>query len=194
MNSAEEKQGSEIYTTETGVEYRPHSMMHRAVVQMAPTKLEMIDRFERTDAGHKFTPENSNVRVMINGRDWSEKKFLIYGSKSTDEAQNYVSEIIERVRDIGHSAQIISEPEITNIAVSGDLNTTIQLESLASDLASQGVDVEYEPEQFPALIVRVDELSVTVLLFSTGSFSIQGLDDLQDIEPAIEAIEGLLHR
>jgi len=169
-------------------------MMHRAVVQMDPTKLEMLDRFVRTDAGHKFTPENSNVRVMINGRDWSEKRFLIYGSKSTDEAQNYVSEIIERVRDIGHSAQIISEPEITNIAVSGDLNTTIQLESLASDLASQGVDVEYEPEQFPALIVRIEELSVTVLLFSTGSFSIQGLDDLQNIEPAIEAIEGLLHR
>ena len=53
-------------------------MMHKAVVQMDPTKLEMLDGFERADAGHKFTPQGSNVRVMVSGRDWSEKRVLVY--------------------------------------------------------------------------------------------------------------------
>lgn len=43
----------------------------------------MLDGFERMDTGHKFVPEDSNVRVIVSGRDWSEKRILIYGSKST---------------------------------------------------------------------------------------------------------------
>jgi len=183
---------STSFETDTGVEYTPHSMMHKAVVQMDPTKLEMLDGFERADAGHKFTPQGSNVRVMVSGRDWSEKRVLVYGSKSSEEAKRHVETIINRVTEIDHSAELIEEPEITNIAVSGDLGTPLQLEALSIDLSDQGVDVEYEPEQFPAAIVKLDEVSVTFLLFSTGRFVIQGLRGFDDIEPAIAQVQNLI--
>jgi TATA-box binding protein (TBP) (component of TFIID and TFIIIB) len=183
---------STSFETDTGVEYTPHSMMHKAVVQMDPTKLEMLDGFERADAGHKFTPQGSNVRVMVSGRDWSEKRVLVYGSKSSEEAKRHVETIINRVTEIDHSAELIEEPEITNIAVSGDLGTPLQLEALSIDLSDQGVDVEYEPEQFPAAIVKLDEVSVTCLLFSTGRFVIQGLRGFDDIEPAIAQVQNLI--
>ena len=183
---------SPSFETDTGVEYTPHSMMHKAVVQMDPTKLEMLDGFERADAGHKFTPQGSNVRVMVSGRDWSEKRVLVYGSKSSEEAKRHVETIINRVTEINHNAELIEEPEITNIAVSGDLGTPLQLEALSIDLSNQGVDVEYEPEQFPAAIVKLDEVSVTFLLFSTGRFVIQGLRGFDDIEPAIVQVQNLI--
>lgn len=183
---------AETYETADGVEYTPHSMMHKAIVQMDPTKLEMLDGFERTEAGHKFTPEDSNVRVIVSGRDWSEKRILIYGSTSSEEAREHVETIIERVTMVDHDAELIGEPEITNIAVSGDLGTPLQLESLSIELGERGIDAEYEPEQFPAIIVRLEESPVTFLLFSTGRFVIQGLRSFEDIEPAIERIQSLI--
>lgn len=183
---------AEIHETADGVEYTPHSMMHKAIVRMDPTKLEMLDGFERTDSGHKFTPEDSNVRVIATGRDWSEKRILIYGSKSSEEARKHVETVIERVTAVDHDAELIGEPEITNIAVSGDLRKPLQLESLSIELGKQGVDVEYEPEQFPAAIVKLDEPPVTFLLFSTGRFVIQGLRGFEHIEPAIERVQSLI--
>ena len=190
MTSTESE--AETYVTDDGVEYRPHSMMHKAVVQMDPTKLEMLDGFERTNAGHKFVPKDSNVRVMLSGRDWSEKRILIYGSTSTKEAEQYVETIIDRVTEIGHEAELSEEPEITNIAVSGDLAMPLQLEALSVELSEQGIDIEYEPEQFPAAIVKLEEPSVTFLLFSTGRFVIQGLRGFEDIEPAIDRVQSLI--
>ena len=183
---------AETHETADGVEYTPHSMMHKAIVRMDPTKLEMLDGFERTDAGHKFTPRDSNVRVILSGRDWSGKSILIYGSTSSEEAAEHVETIIERVTAVDHDAELIDGPEITKIAVSGDLGTPLTLESLSVELSGHGVDVEYEPEQFPAAIVKLDEPPVTFLLFSTGRFVIQGLRGFEDIEPAIERIQSLI--
>ena len=115
-----------------------------------------------------------------------------YESKSSEEAKRHVETIINRVTEINHNAELIEEPEITNIAVSGDLGTPLQLEALSIDLSNQGVDVEYEPEQFPAAIVKLDEVSVTFLLFSTGRFVIQGLRGFDDIEPAIAQVQNLI--
>ncbi|MBX0288026.1 hypothetical protein [Haloarcula salinisoli] len=190
MTSSESE--AKTHFTEDGVEYTPHSMMHKAIVRMDPTKLEMLDGFERNESGFKFVPEGSNVRVMVNGRDWSEKRILVYGCTSTKEAEGYVETIIDRVTDIDHEITLVSGPDIANIAVSGDLGTQLDLERLSVEISQQGLDVEYEPEQFAAVIVRIEELSVTVLLFSTGKFSIQGLRSLDDIEPVITRIQSLI--
>ncbi|WP_185955654.1 hypothetical protein [Halorubrum cibi] len=183
---------AESYETADGVEYTPHSMMHKAIVRMDPTKLEMLDGFKRTDSGHKFTPDNSNVRVIATGRDWSEKRILVYGSKSSEEAREHVETVIKRVTAIDHDAELVDGPEITNIAVSGDLGKPLKLESLSIEIGEHGVDVEYEPEQFPAAIIKLDEPPVTFLLFSTGRFVIQGLRGFNDIEPAIERIQSFI--
>jgi hypothetical protein len=190
VTSAESE--AKTYITDDGVEYTPHSMMHKAIVRMDPTKLEMLDGFENTQSGYKFVPEGSNVRVMVNGRDWSEKRVLVYGCTSTKEAEGHIETIINRVTDIGHEITVVSGPNIANIAVNGDLGTQLQLEDLSVKISQQGLDVEYEPEQFAAVIVRIEELSVTVLLFSTGKFSIQGLHSLDDIEPVITRVQSLI--
>lgn len=180
------------FETRSDVEYSPHSMMHKAIVQMDPTKLEMLDGFERTDNGHKYTPPESNVRVIISGRNWSKKRLFVYGCKSSDEANEFIERIISHICDIGHAAKLLEGPEITNIAVSGDLGNPIQLEALPVGASDAELTVEYEPEQFPAAIVRLDDLSVTFMLYSTGRFVIQGLQRKEDIEPSIDRIQTFL--
>lgn len=168
--------------------YEPHSMMHKAVIQMEPTKLELLDGYERGESGHIYSPETSNVRVVITGRNWAEKRSLIYGSTSTDEAEGYVREILEDLEEISHEATVIQQPKITNLAVNGDFNVTLPLESLVTTLGQQGIDVEYEPEQFPAAIAKLDQPESTFMLYSTGKFVIQGLTELEDIDTAVKEI------
>jgi TATA-box binding protein (TBP) (component of TFIID and TFIIIB) len=188
MSSSEFTENGYASETEDGVEYTPHSMIHRGVLDMDPTKLDMLDNFERADSGYKYIPPESNIRVIITGRDWSEKRILIYGSDSTKEARQHFQDIIDQVHEIGHSAEQVRALEITNIAVNGDFGEPLQLESVINSLRSEGLEVEYEPEQFPAVIVKLEELEVTFLLFSTGKFSIQGLITLDNIEKSINHI------
>ena len=175
------------------VSYAVHSMMHRAVVQMDPTKLEMLDGYERVDAGHIFSPEGTNVRVRISGRNWEEKRLLIYGSTSSEEARRYVEQVVDDLEAIGHEATPVHDPEITNLAVSGDFGIPLSLESLFWSLDGQEVDVEYEPEQFPAAIVRLGEPEATFMLYSTGKFVIQGLTELIAVDEAVEKMVAVLN-
>lgn len=175
-----------------GVEYRPHSMIHKAIVQMDPTKLEMLDGFEKTEAGHKFIPEETNVRLIITGKDWGEKQILVYGCKSSDKANDHINTVISKVRNIDHDIKLVNGPEIVNIAVSGNFARPLHLEELAIDLPKEGVEVEYEPEQFPAVIVKLKDPATTFLLFSNGKFSIQGLKSKDDIVPKINQITNLI--
>lgn len=192
MTEIERKIKDEPDYTEDGIEYRPHSMVHKAIVDMDPTKLAMLDGFERSQSGHKFSPENSNVRVIVSGRDWSAMSVQIYGSRSTGEAYEHVERIVNRITKIGHDAKIVEGPDIVNIAVSGNLKTSLQLDKLSTGLNIERVDVEYEPEQFPAAIVKLDSPQATFLLFSTGKFTIQGLREFNNIEPVIEQIQELI--
>lgn len=166
--------------------YEPHSMMHKAVIQMEPTKLELLEGYKQGKSGYIYTPEEtSNVRIVITGRNWDKKRSLIYGSKSTEEANGYVQQISEDLDDINHDATVIQQPKITNLAVSGDFNVSLPLESLVTTLNQQGINIEYEPEQFPAAIAKLDQPESTFMLYSTGKFVIQGLTELDDIDTAV---------
>lgn len=152
----------------------------------------MLEDFEKTEAGFQYIPPGSDVRVIVTGRDWSEKRALIYGCKSTKEAGQYLQNIIDRINEIGHDAKQKGHLEITNIAVSGDFHEPVELKKVLVELGSIGLEIEYEPEQFPAAILRLDRPSATFLLFSTGKFTIQGLQDFENIEPTIDRVYGLL--
>lgn len=175
------------------VTYEPHSMMHTAVVDMQPTKLEFLDRYKKVDNGHIFTPKDSNVRAIISGRDWTQKRIFIYGAQSTDEARNYIQLIIDDLSKIDHKCNLLEEPYITNIAVGGDLGISIPLEQLSVAVDSEEVDIEYEPEQFPAAIVKLGAPESTFMLYSTGKFIIQGLTKLSDIDLAVEKMVNILN-
>ena len=93
------------------------------------------------------------------------------------------------------SIPVEDNPEITvqNIVSSADLGHNLNLNALAIGLGLE--DVEYEPEQFPGLVYRMDEPEVVILLFGSGKIVITGGKQTQDataaVEQIVERIEGL---
>ena len=78
--------------------------------------------------------------------------------------------------------------------MSGDFGVPLPLESLFSTLDEhEDVTVEYEPEQFPAAIVRLDEPEATFMLYSTGKFVIQGLTELNAVDETVEKMVAILN-
>ena len=76
------------------------------------------------------------------------------------------------------------EIEIVNIVISSDLKKDIPLEKMAATLSN----TEYNPEQFPGLVLRIKEPKTTALVFSSGKIVCTGARNMEDVDRAILAI------
>lgn len=76
------------------------------------------------------------------------------------------------------------EIEIVNIVISSDLKKDIPLEKMAATLPN----TEYNPEQFPGLVLRIKEPKTSALIFSSGKIVCTGARNMEDVERAIVAI------
>ena len=129
----------------------------------------------------RFVPDETYVAFYRSGR------CSIAGCHSVDhlhEVGGRVNEVMTDLLEWGNEPPI----EVSNIVATVDLGNPIQLEHLAIQLGLEAV--EYEPEQFPALVYRHPE--AVVLVFSSGKLVITGLTDLDvvsavlsDLEPAL---------
>jgi transcription initiation factor TFIID TATA-box-binding protein len=83
---------------------------------------------------------------------------------------------------------VSKKPEIIvqNIVASADLGSVINLNAIAISLSLE--KVEYEPEQFPGLVYRLDKPKVVVLLFGSGKMVCTGARKTEDVELAVERI------
>lgn len=74
--------------------------------------------------------------------------------------------------------------KIVNIVVSSSLEHDIPLEKMAATLSN----TEYNPEQFPGLVIRIKEPKTTALIFSSGNIVCTGAKNLLEVEQSIEKI------
>lgn len=83
---------------------------------------------------------------------------------------------------------VAESPDIVvqNIVTSADLGRNLNLNAIAIGLGLE--DVEYEPEQFPGLVYRLDAPEVVVLLFGSGKLVITGGTEPAEAEQAVDAI------
>ena len=82
----------------------------------------------------------------------------------------------------GIGIKTLENPEITvqNIVASADLHTILNLNAIAIGLGLE--NIEYEPEQFPGLVYRIDVPKVVVLIFSSGKLVVTGGKSPEDCE------------
>ncbi len=74
--------------------------------------------------------------------------------------------------------------EVVNIVVSSSLNHAIPLEKMASTLSN----TEYNPEQFPGLVLRIKEPKTSALIFSSGKIVCTGARSMEKVEESIRKI------
>ena len=74
--------------------------------------------------------------------------------------------------------------KIVNIVISTSLEHKIPLERLIMDLPN----TEYNPEQFPGLIMKIREPRASFLIFSSGKVVCTGTKSLDEVELALERL------
>lgn len=77
-----------------------------------------------------------------------------------------------------------SEIKIVNIVISASLEHVIPLEKMAATLSN----TEYNPEQFPGLVMRIKEPKTSALIFSSGKIVCTGARTMEKVEESVGKI------
>jgi transcription initiation factor TFIID TATA-box-binding protein len=118
-------------------------------------------------------------------------KLVCTGSRTLQQVKQSIEMVVENVKKAG--TPITGSPTIVvqNIVASADLGQAINLNAIAISLGLERV--EYEPEQFPGLVYRLNEPKVCILLFGSGKLVCTGARTPQDVEDAVKKITEELH-
>ncbi|MCT8338161.1 TATA-box-binding protein [Methanoculleus sp. Afa-1] len=113
-------------------------------------------------------------------------KVVLTGAKSIDNLSRGLEILVEKLRALG--IEIAENPtyKVQNIVTSADLGTPINLNKIAVGFNLD--KIEYEPEQFPGLVYRLDDPKVVVLLFGSGKLIITGGKVAEDAQRAVRRI------
>jgi len=77
---------------------------------------------------------------------------------------------------------------ITNMVVTKNMRTKFNLDKLAMNLKN----VEFEPEQFPALIYKIQKPKASFLIFSNGQIICTGTKKLETAKEAMKKLKDKL--
>jgi transcription initiation factor TFIID TATA-box-binding protein len=108
------------------------------------------------------------------------------GAKSLDDVKANIKIIADKLEKIG--IEVFKEHKIViqNIVATSDLKGELNLSEVAVALGLERV--EYEPEQFPGLVYRLEDPSVALLLFGSGKIVCAGAKKIDEVNTAIKIV------
>jgi transcription initiation factor TFIID TATA-box-binding protein len=127
---------------------------------------------------YKITEPKASFLIFKSG------KVVCTGTTSPSDAQAALEAASSNLKDIG--LDVLPDPkiEIVNIVASGDMKSdNLNLNQVAMALGLE--NIEYEPEQFPGMVYRMNNPKVVTLIFSTGKVICTGAKNKEDVEIAL---------
>lgn len=121
---------------------------------------------------------------------FSSGKVVCTGAKSPKTSKEVIAKIVKKMRSIGIKIQKGYKVRLENIVASAKLPTELNLNNIAFTL----VNTEYEPEQFPGLVFRMDDPRVTFLLFGSGKIICTGGRTIADVKRAVIKLDKTLRK
>ena len=116
---------------------------------------------------------------------FSSGKIVCTGAKSPSDTKLVISKIVGRLNKLGMKIPRNYKVQLENIVASAKLNRELNLDTIAFSLDN----TEYEPEQFPGLVYRMDDPKVTFLLFGSGKIICTGGRSTADVKRAVAKID-----
>ena len=113
-------------------------------------------------------------------------KIVCTGAKSVENVHESLEIVFEKLRDLQIEVEKNPEVVVQNIVSSADLGRSLNLNAIAIGLGLE--NIEYEPEQFPGLVYRLDEPEVVALLFGSGKLVVTGGKEVDDAREAVGVI------
>jgi len=113
-------------------------------------------------------------------------KVVCTGGRSLPHVQEAIKKVAKQIEKAGIKVKADPKIDVQNIVASSDLGQEINLNAIAISLGLERV--EYEPEQFPGLVYRLDSPKVVVLLFGSGKLVCTGAKHVEDVSVAVDKI------
>jgi transcription initiation factor TFIID TATA-box-binding protein len=113
-------------------------------------------------------------------------KVVCTGGKNLEEVHTAMDLLVKQIANAGMPVPRKPELIVQNIVASADLGGAINLAAVAISLSLE--KVEYEPEQFPGLVYRLDKPKVVMLIFGSGKMVCTGARKTQDVELAVDQV------
>ena len=116
---------------------------------------------------------------------FSSGNLVCTGTKSVQQVKQVIDSVIKQLRKI--NVRITDTPKINvqNIVASGSIDLMLNLNLLALELEN----TEYEPEQFPGLVYKLDEPTATFLLFSNGKLVCTGTKTRKQLDESMTKLQ-----
>jgi len=119
---------------------------------------------------------------------FSSGKVVCTGARTIEKVHESIKKIIKSLEKINIKIKIKPEIKIVNIVASGSVGMALNL----NDLAAQLQNVEYEPEQFPGLVYKLQKSKnnpqATFLLFSNGKIVCTGTRSEEEVHSALDKL------
>jgi len=115
---------------------------------------------------------------------FSSGKVVCTGARSMEKVHESIKKIIKSLKKINVDIKIEPEVKIQNMVASGSVGMDLNLNTLAMKLPN----TEYEPEQFPGLVYKLNEAKATFLLFSNGKVVCTGTKSVDAVHKALDML------
>jgi len=157
---------------------------------VATTSLEKevsLTKLARTQPNTEYNPDTFPGLVLRVKKPksavlvFSSGNLVCTGTKSISQVKEVVQQVIKQLKKIG--VNVTTKPKITvqNIVASGAINLDLNLNTLSLELEN----TEYEPEQFPGLVYKLEDPTATFLLFSNGKLVCTGTKNKAQLDDSI---------
>lgn len=117
-------------------------------------------------------------------------KIVCTGAKSIDDIEVLMLKTIAKLEDVGIPVTDEPEVEIQNVVISSELDVELNLENIAKNPLLE--NAEYNPDEFPGLVYKINESKIVLLIFSSGKVVCTGASKLEDASNAINSVEDKL--
>jgi len=146
-----------------------------------------LTKLARTQSNTEYNPEQFPGLVLRIEKPksavlvFSSGNLVCTGTKSVAQVKQVIEAVIKQIAKIG--VKVTDKPKITveNIVASGSIDLSLNLNVLALQLEN----TEYEPEQFPGLVYKLENPPATFLLFSNGKLVCTGTKNKQQLEDSM---------
>lgn len=160
---------------------------------VATTSLEKevsLSKLARTQPNTEYNPETFPGLVLRIKKPksavlvFSSGNLVCTGVKSIAQVREVIDQVIKQLKKIGVHVTIKPKINVQNIVASGSINLDLNLNTLSLELEN----TEYEPEQFPGLVYKLNEPTATFLLFSNGKLVCTGTKNKEQLEESMRQL------
>jgi len=160
---------------------------------VATTSLEKevsLSKLARTQPNTEYNPETFPGLVLRIKKPksavlvFSSGNLVCTGVKSIAQVREVIDQVIKQLKKIGVHVTIKPKINVQNIVASGSINLDLNLNTLSLELEN----TEYEPEQFPGLVYKLNDPTATFLLFSNGKLVCTGTKNKEQLEESMRQL------